>query len=184
MGACDADGMMVSFIQSLYWEFGSGVVLPVSGVMWQNRGISFSLEEDALQRLEPGRKPFHTLNPAFAHFADGRRMVYGTMGGDGQPQTQAALFTRYADFGYGLQEAVSAPRWVLGRRWGEDSNTLKIEQRFDPTLYPALSAAGHDIEIVEPFSELMGHAGAIVSHPGGLIEGASDPRSDGRAAGF
>jgi gamma-glutamyltranspeptidase/glutathione hydrolase len=184
MGACDANGMMVSFIQSLYWEFGSGVVLPVSGVMWQNRGISFSLEEEGLQRLEPGRKPFHTLNPAFAHFPDGRRMVYGTMGGDGQPQTQAALFTRYVDYGYGLQEAVSAPRWVLGRRWGDDNNKLKIEQRFDPSLYPALSAAGHDIEIVEPFSELMGHAGAIVSHPGGLIEGASDPRSDGRAAGF
>ena len=182
MGACDADGLMVSFIQSIYWEFGSGVVLPESGVLWQNRGISFSLEENALQRLAPGRKPFHTLNPAMAYCSDGRRVVYGTMGGDGQPQTQAALFTRYANYGYDLQQAITAPRWVLGRRWGDDNTKLKIEQRFDPSLYDALTKAGHDIEIVEPFSEIMGHAGGIVSHPGGLIEGANDPRSDGRAA--
>lgn len=182
MGACDASGLMVSFIQSVYWEFGSGVVLPESGVIWQNRGISFSLEENALQRLEPGRKPFHTLNPALAHFSDGRRMVYGTMGGDGQPQTQAALFTRYANYGYDLQQAITAPRWVLGRRWGDDNTKLKIEERFDPSVYTALTEAGHDIEIVGPFSELMGHAGGIARHSSGLIEGASDPRSDGCAA--
>lgn len=182
MGACDANGLMVSFIQSIYWEFGSGIVLPESGVLWQNRGISFSLEENALQRLEPGRKPFHTLNPAMANFSDGRRIAYGTMGGDGQPQTQGALFTRYANYGYDLQQAVTAPRWVFGRRWGDDNTKLKIEQRFDPPLYDALTEAGHDIEIVEPFSEIMGHAGGIVSHSDGLIEGANDPRSDGRAA--
>ncbi|MBX2804877.1 MAG: gamma-glutamyltransferase family protein [Hyphomicrobiales bacterium] len=182
MGACDSSGLMVSFIQSIYWEFGSGVVLRESGVTWQNRGTSFTLEDGSLQQLEPGRKPFHTLNPAMAEFSDGRRVVYGTMGGDGQPQTQATLFTRYANYRQDLQQAISSPRWVLGRRWGDDNTKLKIEQGFDPSVYDALLKAGHDIDVVSPMSELMGHAGGIVLHPGGLIEGASDPRSDGRAA--
>ena len=95
MGAADASGLVVSYIQSLYWEFGSGVVLPRTGVLMQNRGASFSLDPGALNALEPGRLPFHTLNPALAVLADGRVIAYGTMGGDGQPQTQAALFTRH-----------------------------------------------------------------------------------------
>ena len=95
MGAADASGLVVSYIQSLYWEFGSGVVLPRTGVLMQNRGASFSLDPGALNALAPGRLPFHTLNPALAVLNDGRVMAYGTMGGDGQPQTQAALFTRH-----------------------------------------------------------------------------------------
>src|SRR5690606_27862897 len=120
----------VSFIQSNYHEFGSGVVLPQTGVSWQNRGCSFTLESRALNALEPGRKPFHTLNPALALLNDGRTLVYGTMGGDGQPQTQAAAFTRYVMMGMGLQAAVSAPRWLLGRTWGSMSESLKLERRF------------------------------------------------------
>lgn len=94
--------------------------------------------------------PFHTLNPALARFTDGRVMVYGTMGGEGQPQTQSALFTRYAMFGQGLQQAITAPRWLLGKTWGENSVTLKLENRFDPALVAALKAAGHDVEILPP----------------------------------
>ena len=96
MGAIDADGRAVSFIQSIYWEYGSGVVSPATGVLWQNRGISFSLDPRAVNPLQPGRKPFHTLNPALARLSDGRVMAYGTKGGEGQPQTQAAIFSRYA----------------------------------------------------------------------------------------
>jgi gamma-glutamyltranspeptidase len=92
MGVIDADGLAVSFIQSIYHEFGSGVVLSTTGLNWQNRGASFSLNPNHLQALQPRKKPFHTLNPAAARFKDGRSMVYGTMGGDGQPQTQAAVF--------------------------------------------------------------------------------------------
>ena len=184
MGAIDGQGRAVSFIQSLYWEFGSGVVLEDTGILWQNRGASFDLGDDARNRLMPGRKPFHTLNPALALFDDGRVMVYGCMGGEGQPQTQAAIFTRYAVYGQGLQESVSAPRWLLGRTWGEQSTSLKLEARFDPRLVEALAAAGHAVEVVEPFSDLMGHAGAVVRHESGVIEGAADPRSDGRPAGF
>jgi gamma-glutamyltranspeptidase/glutathione hydrolase len=111
-------------------------------------------------------------------------MVYGTMGGEGQPQTQAALFTRYARFGQGLQAAVTAPRWLLGKTWGENSVTLKVESRFPPELVAALRTAGHDVEVLEPFTGTMGHAGAIVRRADGVLEGATDPRSDGAALGF
>ena len=181
-GAVDGRGQMVSAIQSLYFEFGSGVVLPQTGIVWQNRGASFSLAQTGCNLLRPGRKPFHTLNPALAKFSDGRVMAYGTMGGEGQPQTQAALFTRYARFGIPLQEAISAPRWLLGRTWGEEAAALKLEDRFDPALCAALRAAGHSVEVVEPFSQMMGHAGALVRHRDGALEGASDPRSDGAVA--
>jgi oxamate amidohydrolase len=181
-GVVDRNGCAVSAIQSTYFEYGSGIVLPETGIIWQNRGCAFSLSEDGPNRLRPGAKPFHTLNPAFARFTDGREMVYGTMGGDGQPQTQAAVFSRYAWFGMGLQEAVTAPRWLLGRTWGAASTSLKLEDRFPEVLYTALQAAGHDIERVEPYTSLMGHAGAIVRHPDGALEGACDPRSDGCVA--
>jgi oxamate amidohydrolase len=183
-GAIDARGQVVSCIQSTYFEFGSGLVLPRTGITWQNRGASFRLAETGWNALKPGRKPFHTLNPALAVFGDGRVMAYGTMGGEGQPQTQAALFSRYARFGQDLQAAISAPRWLLGRTWGEQSTTLKIEDGFDPALYAALAEAGHAVERVGPLTAMMGHAGALVRHADGRIEGASDPRSDGEAAGW
>ncbi len=184
LGAVDARGRAVSFIQSLYWEFGSGVVLPQTGILWQNRGASFALGDRARNRLAPGRKPFHTIQPALARLDDGRVMVYGTMGGDGQPQTQAAIFSRHVHFGQALQSAVTAPRWLLGRTWGAQRANLRLESRFPDDLIDALVAAGHEVELVAPFSEVMGHAGALVRHPSGLIEGAADPRSDGAAAAF
>ena len=184
LGVIDGAGRAVSLIQSIYWEFGSGVVLPSTGVLWQNRGMSFSLSEGALNLLRPGRKPFHTLNPAMARLADGRLMTYGTMGGEGQPQTQATLFTRHVLFGQELQAAVTAPRWLLGRTWGQASTNLKIENRMDPAVVDALKRAGHDVELVEPFSDLMGHAGAIVRDPSGALAGAADPRGDGIPAGY
>ena len=182
MGAADSQGCMVSYIQSVYWEFGSGVVLEDSGVNWQNRGASFSLDPRSHVVLAPGRKPFHTLNPALARLSDGGEMVYGNMGGDGQPQSQAAVFTRYAMFDQDLQQAVSAPRWLLGRTWGQMSVGLKLENRFDPSVIDALRAAGHELEVVEAFSDLVGHAGAIVRHTNGVLAGAADPRSDGAVA--
>jgi gamma-glutamyltranspeptidase/glutathione hydrolase len=184
VGAMDGEGRAASFIQSVYFEFGSGVVLPESGIQWQNRGSSFKLSGRGPTVLAPDRKPFHTLNPALARFDDGRTMVYGTMGGEGQPQTQAAVFTRYAYFGQGLQQAVTAPRWLLGRTWGEPSVTLKLESRFDPALVESLRAAGHDVEMLPAYTPVMGHAGAIVRHPDGTLEGATDPRSDGAVASF
>jgi gamma-glutamyltranspeptidase/glutathione hydrolase len=184
MGVIDGEGRAVSFIQSIYHEFGSGVVLPATGINWQNRGCSFSLDPGHINTLLPGKKPFHTLNPALARFHDGRTMVYGTMGGDGQPQTQAAVFTRYALFGLPLQQAVSAPRWLLGRTWGQASESLKLESRFAPETIAGLRARGHEVDVIGAFDEMVGHAGAIVRTPQGVFEGASDPRSNGIAAGY
>ncbi|PKU25509.1 gamma-glutamyltransferase family protein [Telmatospirillum siberiense] len=184
LGVIDAAGRAVSMIQSVYFEFGSGLVLPQTGITWQNRGTSFSLAPEALNALTPGRKPFHTLNPAMARFTDGRTLVYGTMGGEGQPQTQAAIFSRYAFFRQTPQQAVTAPRWLLGRTWGEDSVSLKLESRFDPGLVDALRMAGHAIEMVPAFTSQMGHAGMIVRRPDGMLEGATDPRSDGAVAAY
>lgn len=180
-GVIDAKGRSVSAIQSIYFEFGSGLVLPQTGITWQNRGASFRLAESGWNALKPGRKPFHTLNPAMAELSDGRRMVYGTMGGEGQPQTQAAVFTRYALYGMDLQAAISAPRWLLGRTWGEESASLKLESRFDPALIDQLRDAGHAIDVLEPMTSVMGHAGALVRHVDGTLDGATDPRSDGAA---
>jgi gamma-glutamyltranspeptidase/glutathione hydrolase len=184
MGVIDQDGLAVSFIQSIYHEFGSGIVLPATGINWQNRGASFSLDPAAVLALKPGKKPFHTLNPAAARLHDGRVMVYGTMGGDGQPQTQAAVFTRHVVFGQPLQAAVTAPRWLLGRTWGQTSDSLKVESRIPAEIVAQLRARGHEVEILKDFDETMGHAGAIVRHPDGVLEGAADPRSDGGVAAW
>jgi gamma-glutamyltranspeptidase len=185
MGAADSSGLVVSYIQSIFWEFGSGCVLPRTGLLMQNRGASFSLEKGAANPLEPGRLPFHTLNPALAVLKDGRVMAYGTMGGDGQPQTQAMLFTRYALFGQELAKAVDAPRWLLGKTWGSSHTNLRLESRFDGYLVDRLMDAGHDVEMLgEPYSDTMGHAGAVVMHADRTFEGAHDPRADAGATGL
>ncbi|MGC3963165.1 MAG: gamma-glutamyltransferase [Rhodocyclaceae bacterium] len=183
LGAADRQGRVVSYIQSVYWEFGSGLVLEESGVQWQNRGASFSLTPGP-NALVPGRLPFHTLNPAMAQLRDGRVMAYGTMGGEGQPQTQAAVFSRHVLFGQDMQAAVTAPRWLLGRTWGDETTNLKLESRFDGALVDQLMRAGHAVQVVDTFDDMMGHAGAISFHPDGRIEGATDPRADGACAGY
>jgi gamma-glutamyltranspeptidase len=184
MGAADASGLVVSYIQSLYWEFGSGCVLPATGVLMQNRGASFSLDPRAVNALEAGRRPFHTLNPALATLKDGRVMGYGAMGGDGQPQSQAAVFSRYISFGQPLELALDAPRWLLGRTWGSNHTNLRLESRFKGELVDRLMSVGHDVEMLdEAYSDTMGHAGAVILHPNGTLEGGHDPRADGGAAG-
>jgi gamma-glutamyltranspeptidase/glutathione hydrolase len=183
MGAIDASGRAVSFIQSIYWEYGSGCVLPRTGIHLQNRGISFSLDPKAVNPLKPGRRPFHTLNPPLTVFDDGRVLSYGSMGGDGQPQFQAQVMTRIL-FGEGLAGAVEAPRFLFGKTWGDATTTLKLEPRFDSRLFEQLDKAGHEIEILsEPYASRCGHAGALMRYPSGKVEATHDPRSDGCAAG-
>src|SRR5712671_6162727 len=185
MGAADSSGLVVSYIQSLYWEFGSACVLPATGVLMQNRGASFSLDRRAVNPLQPGRRPFHTLNPALATLRDGRIMAYGTMGGDGQPQSQAALFTRHVLYRQKLDEAIDRPRWLLGRTWGSAHTNLRLESRFHDSIIDQLLSAGHDVEVLpDAYSDTMGHVGAVVLHPNGTLEGAHDPRADGGAAGL
>ncbi len=183
MGAIDADGMAVSYIQSVYWEYGSGTVLPRTGIVWQNRGLSFSLDARAVNPLETGRRPFHTLIPALAAFDDGRVLAYGSMGGDGQPQFQSQVYTRYADYGMSLADAVAAPRLLYGRTWGAASLSVKAEDGFDPGCVAGLRAMGHEVEQLDATrADTFGHAGMLVRHPGdGRVEAVHDPRSDGGA---
>jgi len=184
LGAIDAQGRAVSFIQSLYWEFGSGCVLPRTGVLMQNRGVAFSLNPTAVNPLQPGRRPFHTLNPPLAVFDDGRVMSYGAMGGDGQPQFQAQLFTR-VQAGESLARALAAPRHLLGRSWGAACASVKLEEGFDDSVAAALLRAGHEIERRSAGQcDDFGHAGALMRRANGSIEAAHDPRSDGGAAGI
>lgn len=184
MGVIDNQGLAVSFIQSIYHEFGSGLVLPESGVNWQNRGCGFSLNLCHINCIAPRKRPFHTLNAGLAERAGGHTMVYGTMGGDGQPQTQATVFTRIHHFGMDPQAAIEAPRWLLGRTWGNTSDSLKLESRFSSDVVETLRAKGHRVETIGAWDEAVGHAGAIVRKADGVLVGGFDPRSNGAVAAY
>src|SRR5258705_2931922 len=104
------------------------------------------------------------------------------MGGDGQPQSQAALFPRHVLYGQPLDRAVDAPRWLLGRTWGSPRTSLRMESRFDGGLIDRLKAAGHAGEVLpEAYSDTMGHARSVVLHPDGTLASAHDPRADAAA---
>lgn len=181
--AADGAGNAVSVIQSLYHEFGAAVVAGDTGVLLQNRGAFFSLDPAHPNRLGPRKRTAHTLIPSM-YLVEGRpRLVYGTMGGEGQPQTQAALVTRLVDRGLGVQAAIDAPRWLLGRTWGDTTRALRLESRFGDDVAAALAARGHDVKLVEPWSDLMGHAHVVRLDADGLT-GGSDPRADGAALGW
>ena len=163
----------------------SGIVAEGTGVLLQNRGSFFSLDPAHVNCLMPQKRTMHTLNPAML-LKDGRPfLVYGTMGGEGQPQTQAAIVTRVVDFGMTPQEAVTAPRWLYGRTWGAASNDVKLEGRIPADVVEELKRRGHPVKVVEDFTDTMGHAGAILVHAeNGVLQGATDPRGDGLAAGY
>ena len=180
MGARDANGQLVSFIQSIYWEFGSANVVEDAGFVWNNRGISFSLDAGDINELLPGKKPRHTLNPAMALYDNGQRLSYGTMGGEGQPQTQATLFSRFVWQGASLAQAIAEGRWLLGRTWGDADDDLKIEADLAEDIGDELTRRGHRWRLVPACNEMMGHAGAIFDS-GAEVSAATDPRSDGRA---
>ena len=184
MGAIDASGFAVSYIQSIFWEYGSGCVLPATGVLLQNRGVSFSLDPASVNALAPGKRPMHTLNPPLCVFDDGRVLSYGAMGGDGQPQFQAQVLTRFL-FGAGLADAIDAPRFRYDKTWKATSATLKMEPRFESSLVARLKAAGHGVEMsAAPYEDSFGHAGGVIGHVDRHVEAAHDPRSDGGAEGL
>ena len=180
----DADGNAVSLIQSLYFTFGSGLLAGDTGVVLQNRGSFFSLDPAHVNVLAPGKRTMHTLVPA-VYLEGGRpRLVYGTMGGEGQPQTLAAILTRRLFRGLGPQAAVEAPRWLYGRTWGSASRALSLEGRYPPELAQELARRGHTVAIGGEWDDLFGHAHAIWIEPDGDLVGASDPRADGGALGL
>lgn len=185
LGVVDKDGNAVSIIQSIYHEYGSGIVAKDTGVLLQNRGSFFSLDENHINRLEPKKRTFSTLNPAMMFKDDKPFLVYGTMGGEGQPQTQAAIITRIVDYGFSVQDAIEASRWLHGRRWGASSNDLKIEGRVPDDVVQELIKRGHPVKVLEDFTDTMGHAGAILIDPTTNVRyGGADPRGDGAAVGY
>lgn len=178
----DNEGNAVSIIQSIYVDFGAAVVPPDLGFVLQNRGALFTLDPDHPNSLEPGKRPFHTLMPALVMTGENRPyLVLGTMGGEGQPQTQMALLTRMLDFGFDPQTAIDLPRWAWGRTWGESSTQLAMESRIDEAVRQALTKRGHQVTVAPPWSDQMGHAHAIRFDPEGL-RGGCDRRSDGAIA--
>jgi gamma-glutamyltranspeptidase len=179
----DAAGNCVSLIQSIYHEWGSGVVAGETGVVLQNRGAGFTLEAGHPNVLAPGKRPFHTLTP-FMYLRDGKPILAaGTMGGEGQPQTLVAVATRVLDVGLDVQAAVEAPRWVYGRTWGAPTRALSIEGRFGEQVAADLARRGHDVRVLDPWSDTAGHAQALELRPDGLLVGGGDPRADGPALG-
>ena len=111
-------------------------------------------------------------------------LMYGTMGGEGQPQTQAALITRIIDFGFDVQSAIEAPRWLFGRTWGEKNKSLSLEGRISDGVFDELQRRGHPVTMTRDFDSTMGHAAAIRIEDNGHLEGGADPRGDGSAIGF
>ncbi|WP_042200158.1 gamma-glutamyltransferase [Paenibacillus camerounensis] len=180
----DGDGNAVSFIQSLYFEFGSGIVAGDTGILLQNRGSFFSLDPKHINTLEPHKRTFHTLMPAMACQGGKPAYLYGTQGGEGQPQTQTLLLTRMLHYGMNPQEAVAAPRFVWGRTWGEPTQELRVEQRAGRQVLDKLAGAGHLVREAAAYDGIMGHAHAIAVDSSGLRSGGTDPRCDGAAIGW
>ena len=184
-GVVDNEGNAVSFIQSIYHEFGSAIIPKGTGVILQNRGSFFSLDETHVNCLMPGKRTFHTLNPAMLLRENRPALVYGTMGGEGQPQTQAMLVTRIIDYEMSVQAAIEAPRFLYGRTWGASSNSLKVENRISKQVRATLAQQGHQLEVLSDFTDTMGHAGAIYIEPSTNVKfGGTDPRSDGAALSY
>jgi len=183
--ACvDAVGNAASYIQSLYHHFGAAVVVPALGIALQNRGSAFSLDEGNVRKLIPKRRPFHTLMAAMLSSKGEPRVVYGSMGGDAQPQIALGLAIRMARLAQDPQAAISAPRWRWFNSAGKNGR-VAIEPRIGEACLRGLRARGHALETLGDWEESMGHAGAVaIDRAGGRLLGGADPRGDGAAVGI
>jgi gamma-glutamyltranspeptidase/glutathione hydrolase len=187
--AVDSEGYAVSLIQSLYMNFGSGLVAGETGIVLQNRGAYFNLIAGHPNELCGGHRPVHTLSPAM-YLRNGKpELVYGTMGGDGQPQIHVQLLRGVFDHGLDVQAAVDAPRWIAGRPHvpgKEDvmTDTVVVESRFESSVVDALERRGHVVERLGAYDHTMGHAHAIrIDREHGTFSGGADPRADSLALG-
>lgn len=176
--AADAGGMMVTFIQSNYTGFGSGVVIPGTGIAMQNRGACFTLEAGHPNQVGPGKRPYHTIIPAFVTRKGEPLMAFGVMGGAMQPQGHAQVIIRLADHRQNPQAALDAPRWQVTEGLG-----VQIEPGFPGDVYDVLRERGHDLEVASEQTVLFGGGQAIHRLEDGYF-GASDLRRDGQAVGY
>lgn len=179
LATADGDGNMVSFIQSNYMGFGSGLVVPGTGIALQNRGHNFSFDPEHDNALKPGKRPFHTIIPGF--LTKGRDAVgpFGVMGGFMQPQGHVQVMMNTIDFGLNPQAALDAPRW----QWMQDK-TVMVEHAFPNHVAVALAAKGHDIRVgLEPGA--FGRGQIIWRDPeSGVLVGGTEPRTDGNVAAY
>jgi len=185
----DKNRNMVSLIQSIFWGFGSGYVPEDLGFCLQNRGALFALDPDHPNRLEPHKRPFHTIIPAFVTKRGKPWLSFGVMGGDMQPQGQVQVLCNIIDFGMNIQEAGDAPRM---RHMGssqptgtkmEEGGTIALELGIGPEVQRKLSELGHRLQL--PFKTFFGGYQAIMLDPEtGMYLGASDPRRAGCAFGY
>jgi gamma-glutamyltranspeptidase / glutathione hydrolase len=177
LSAADSNGMMISFIQSNYKGFGSGIVVPGTGISLQNRGSGFSLKEGHPNLVAPRKRPFHTIIPGFAMTPAGEPlMAFGLMGGPMQAQGHLQLAQRILKYGQNPQAAADAPRWrvVSGRK-------VAVEPGMDASLLAALESKGHEIVTDLPDNDFaFGGAQIVMRHADGYVAG-SDPRKDGLA---
>jgi gamma-glutamyltranspeptidase/glutathione hydrolase len=178
----DESGMMVSFIQSNYMGFGSGLVVPGYGVSLQNRGHCFTLEEGHANQVAPGKRPFHTIIPAFLTKDGQPVMSYGVMGGNMQPQGHMQTLVRMLDYGQNPQAACDAPRWRFN-----EGLSINVEASMRPDTIDGLRALGHQIGDIHDSYQDFG-AGQFIWRLGNPSEegyvAASDPRRDGAAVGY
>ncbi|RDI72203.1 gamma-glutamyltransferase [Halopelagius longus] len=172
----DDEGNVVSYINSRFAGFGSGLVAGDTGIALQNRGSSFSLDPDHPNRLEPGKRPFHTLIPALAKFDEDDWAAFGVMGGYMQPQGHVQVISNVVDYGMPLQAALDYPRW----RYRED-DTLAVEERLSDSLGTKLVRRGHDVRLLSPGT--FGGA-QIARNDNGTLSAATEPRKDGNAQGY
>jgi gamma-glutamyltranspeptidase/glutathione hydrolase len=176
--AADAEGHMVSWIQSNYEGFGSGIVAGGTGVAFQNRGAGFVLERGHPNEYAPGKRPYHTIIPGFLTRDGGPLAAFGVMGGPIQPQGHMQVVVRIVDQGLNPQAAIDAPRWQV-----MDDGSVTLEQGFPDTTVSGLAARGHRVRVVADESVFFGGAQMAWRHGAAFI-GASDPRRDGQAVGF
>jgi len=184
--AVDGEGRAVSLIESLYMNFGSGIVARGTGIFLHNRGAYFRLDAGHPNELSGGRRPLHTLSPGML-LRDGRpELVYGTMGGDGQPQTHVQLVHAIYERGLSVQQAIDAPRFVYGRdSESAFADSVRVEARFDPEVIASLRARGHAVQVVGAYDNALGHAHAIaLDYERGTLAGGADPRADSLALGL
>lgn len=184
IGATDAAGNSISMLQTVYFDWGSGVMAGDTGILWHNRGASFNLTPGHHNALRAGKRPFHTLNPGMYLQNDKPRILYGTQGADGQPQTLATVLTRMIDYGMDPLTSLTKPRFLLGKTFSDSRDSLKLEKDAGEPVFEQLKARGHEMSVIAAQSPLAGHPGAIViDQKTGVALGAHDPRSDGRALG-
>lgn len=176
--AADAEGNMVSYIQSNYAGFGSGVVVPGTGISLQNRGAGFVLEAGHPNRVEGGNRPFHTIIPCFMSKAGQAVMSYGVMGAEMQPQGHVQMTVRTLDYHQHPQAATDAPRWKIAK-----NGDILLEAAVPVNVVEGLRARGHRVVVTEPGSMEYGSAQLIHRVEGGYVAG-SEPRRDGQAVGF